>query len=84
LHEKIRVHSHAAARQMNEQGTPNDLIRRLQQDPAFSGLEPTVFESAKYIGRAPEQVDAFIRDYISPLRETYAKDLETDIEALRV
>jgi adenylosuccinate lyase len=72
LHEKIRRHSHAAARQVKEHGRPNDLVERLKADPAFGRVEfGKILEPAKYIGRAPEQVDEFLRDVVAPVRRRY-------------
>ena len=85
LHERIRLHSHAAARQVKELGQDNDLIERLSQDPAFSKIQlDDVLNSAKYVGRAPEQVDAFINDIVEPIRRKYATALGRDAEQLRV
>jgi adenylosuccinate lyase len=77
LHERIRQHSHAAARQVNEMGEPNDLLDRLANDPAFSGLDLTdLMDGSRFVGRAPQQVDQFLREVIQPLREKYAADLD--------
>lgn len=77
LHERIRVHSQEAARQVKAEGLTNDLISRLQGDEGFSGVDLTgALDAKKYIGRAPEQVDAFLRDIVQPIRETYAAEAE--------
>jgi len=77
LHERIRVHSQEAARQVKAEGLPNDLISRLQDDPAFATVDLTgALDARKYIGRAPEQVDAFLRDIVQPIRDKYASDAE--------
>jgi adenylosuccinate lyase len=69
LHERIRVHSQEAARQVKEHGRPNDLIDRLRSDPAFAKVDLTAaLDPRKHIGRAPQQVDAFLRDVIGPIR----------------
>jgi hypothetical protein len=39
LHERIRRHAQAAARQVKQHGRPNDLIERLQGDPAFGRVK---------------------------------------------
>ncbi|MBI1313948.1 adenylosuccinate lyase [bacterium] len=73
LHERIRVHSQEAARQVKAEGLPNDLIARLQGDAAFANVDLTgALDAKKYIGRAPEQVDGFIRDIVQPIRDRYA------------
>lgn len=85
LHERIRVHSHDAAREVKEFGRDNDLIERLSGDPAFAKIKlDDVLDSAKYVGRAPEQVDAFIHDIVDPIRHRYGAALKKEGEQLRV
>ncbi len=81
LHEQIRIHSQAAADVVKQQGQSNDLIRRLQQDAMFSGvdLEGTL-DASLYIGRAPEQVDAFIAEQVDPVRTRLVDDLNAGTE----
>ena len=85
LHERIRVHSQAAAREVKEHGRTNDLLTRLGSDPAFSGLNlDEALDPARYIGRAPQQVDAFIRDVVTPIRERLRQDIARSADELRV
>lgn len=85
LHESIRVHSQAAAAEVKQNALPNDLIGRLQEDAAFDGIDlASTLDAKKYIGRAPEQVDAFLAEQVGPVRERYAEELQGDAEALRV
>ncbi len=70
LHERLRRHSHAATLQVKEHGAANDLIERIAEDDAF-GLSLATLQDllnpTDYIGRAPQQVDAFLADEITPL-----------------
>lgn len=85
LHERIRVHSQAAARQVKEQGQANDLMSRLQTDSAFATVDLTgTLDANRFVGRAPEQVDAFIANIIEPIRDRYASELEQTADDLRV
>ncbi len=85
LHERIRVHSQEAGRQVKEHGQANDLIQRLQQDAAFASVDLTgALDGRRYVGRAPEQVDQFVRDQIDPIRARYQADLTGTAEELRV
>ena len=62
LHEIIRTCSMAATARMKE-GEPCDLISRLAAEPAFGMTEAemeAVLAPKLYIGRCPEQVDAFL------------------------
>lgn len=74
LHEAIRDHSMQAAMQVKQHGKPNDLLDRLAQDPAF-GLSKeelhAVLDPKLYIGRAPQQVEEFIRNDIQPILDLY-------------
>jgi adenylosuccinate lyase len=81
LHEKIRLHSHAAAAQVKKLGKPNDLTGRLRADIAFSKVNfEKVLDPKSYIGRAPQQVDEFIRDIVTPLCRKYRKELNRKVE----
>ena len=72
LHERIRTHSHAAAREVKIQGKPNDLIERLKADPAFSKINfAQLLRPKDFIGRAPVQVDEFVKEVIGPIRRKY-------------
>jgi adenylosuccinate lyase len=85
LHERIRIHSHEAARQVKELGRPNDLLERLARDPAFARVKfDDLMNAADYIGRAPEQVDAFLAEVVAPIRRKYASALAASAEELRV
>ena len=85
LHELIRVHSQAAGAEVKVHGGQNDLIERLQKDPAFESCDlNSALDARKYIGRAPEQVDAFIAEIVDPIRQRYQSDLEQSAEDLKV
>ena len=72
LHEKIRLLSMQAGRAVKEEGRENDLLERIAADPAFrlslSELKKSL-QPERYIGRAPEQVEEFLRDFVRPLLE---------------
>ena len=74
LHESIRSHSMAAAERVKRHGEANDLIARLAADPAYAGLDlAAVLDPARFIGRAPEQVDRFLQEVVDPVRARYAE-----------
>ncbi len=70
VHERIRQHARAAAERVKEQGASNDLVERMIADRDI-GLSADDFadtlDPAGHIGRAPEQVDAFLHDEVAPL-----------------
>jgi adenylosuccinate lyase len=72
LHERIRRHSQAAAAMVKKQGAPNDLLDRLAADPAFQHVDlASALDPAKFVGRAPEQVDEFVAGVLHPIRARY-------------
>lgn len=84
LHERIRIHSMAASRIIKEEGGENDLLDRIAADPAF-GVTREELEQAvrpeRYVGRAPQQTEDFIRETVQPTLEQYqnVKETKSDI-----
>ena len=70
VHETIRRHSIEAAGALSNGADTNDLLQRLGRDKSLGvsvkELE-TAMDAKRYVGRAPEQVDEFLRDVIAPL-----------------
>ena len=83
LHERIRTHSMAAARRVKQEDGVNDLLERIAGDPAFGLTLPeleTVLDPARYVGRAPEQTEEFLREEVAPVLEKYRDDLGVTVE----
>ncbi|MBN1391388.1 MAG: adenylosuccinate lyase [Sedimentisphaerales bacterium] len=81
LHERIRVHSQAAAEQVKKFGKRNDLIDRLKADPAFAKVDfKKVLNPRDYFGRASQQVDEFVRDIVAPIRRKYRGEIGRKVE----
>ncbi|HBH50558.1 MAG TPA: adenylosuccinate lyase [Planctomycetaceae bacterium] len=79
LHERIRVASHEAGREVKQFGRENDLLARLARDPAFAQIDlGQALDPHAYVGRAPQQVDGFVRDIVEPIRQKYASALQRD------
>ena len=76
LHERIRLHAVAATERMKQDGAANDLVERIASDPAFgldrSAIQP-ILDPARHIGRAPEQVDRFLAEFVRPVLEEHAE-----------
>lgn len=84
LHERIRIHSMEAGKQVKVEGKKNDLLERIAADKAFGmsyeELE-AVLKPENYIGRSPEQVDEFIKEYVKPVLEKYGiENIEVDLK----
>jgi adenylosuccinate lyase len=72
LHEKIRLHSQAAAAQVKNLGKPNDLVGRLRADVAFARVNlDKILNPETYMGRAPQQVDEFLKSIVEPILKKY-------------
>lgn len=71
LHEQLRVHSQAAALVI-KQGGECDLPERIANDPAFRITKEEIEEILipdLYVGRAPEQTEEFLNEFIKPILE---------------
>lgn len=86
LHERIRVHSMKASKVIKEEGGENDLLERIANDEAFGvTLEEleNILQPEKYTGRAKEQTEDFLNDFVNPVLENY-KDIESDKPEINV
>ena len=72
LHERIRELSMEAGRTVKVEGKENNLLELIAADPAFNlsleDLKKTM-DPAKYVGRAPLQVDNFLKNVVDPILE---------------
>jgi adenylosuccinate lyase len=69
LHERIRVHSRAAAHAVKAEGRDNPLLALIAADPAFASVKadlPDLLDPSRFVGRAGQQVDEFLRREIEP------------------
>ena len=77
LHEKIRELSMEAGANVKKKGLENNLLELIAKEPAFNmtleELEKAM-DPAKYVGRAPYQVDVFLNEVVNPVLEAN-KDL---------
>ena len=70
LHEKIRTLSMEDGRNVKERGLDNNLLELIAADPSFNlTLEElkAVMDPSRYVGRAPQQTEEFLRDVIQPI-----------------
>ena len=70
LHERIRQLSMEAGRNVKVEGKDNNLFDLIAEDPAFplgrEELEASL-DPSKYVGRAPQQVTAYLNDVVNPM-----------------
>lgn len=72
LHERIRELSMEAGKSVKVEGKENNLLELIAADPAFNltleELKKTM-DPSKYVGRAPLQVDQFLKKVVQPILE---------------
>lgn len=77
LHERVRVHSMEAGKQVKN-GGKNDLVDRIAADEAFGMTKEEIISILKpenFVGLAPVQVDDFLKNEIYPALEKYSADM---------
>lgn len=76
LHERIRVLSMEAGKNVKIEGGENNLIELILKDEMFRPVwdrMDEILDAKKFIGRAPSQTVEFIRDEIDPILSANAK-----------
>ena len=85
LHERIRVLSMEAGKHVKEEGKENNLLELIAADPAFNmtleELQKSM-EPSRYLGRAPRQVDNFLKNVVNPILEENKELLGVKAEIL--
>ncbi len=87
LHEKIRVYSMEAGREVKEFGRPNDLIDRIAADSTFGLTKEeilTALNPDNLCGRASHQVTDFIENEVNPILEKYKDLLNVEVGNVNV
>ncbi len=84
LHEVIRVHSHAAAAVVKQEGGDNDLLDRMANDPVIGMTREEInatIDLKEFVGRSPQQVEEFVADFMDPILERNSARLgaESDV-----
>jgi adenylosuccinate lyase len=87
LHERVRIHSQAAADQLKSGAAANDLFDRITSDPLFGIDRPSIEQLArpeKYTGLARQQTEKFIIEEIDPLLIENREAIELGAGEVRV
>ena len=74
LHERIRVLSMEAGKNVKAEGRENNLIDLIKADQMFAAVHDRIDEildARKFVGRAPGQTEAFIANEIDPILERH-------------
>ena len=83
LHEKIRTLSMEAGKNVKVEGKENNLLELIAADPSFNlTLEElqAAMDPAKYVGRAPLQVEKFLANVVKPILEANKDELGVKAE----
>ena len=83
LHERIRELSMQAGENVKKRGLDNNLLELIAADESFGlSLEElqATMKPERYIGRAPEQVTAFLQNVVRPVLEANADQLGVKAE----
>lgn len=78
LHERIRVLSMEAGKNVKVNGGENNLIELIRADKTFAPVHDKlddILDAKKFIGRAPVQTEEFICNEIDPILQKNAGDL---------
>jgi adenylosuccinate lyase len=78
LHERIRVLSMEAGKNVKERGLDNNLIELIKADDMFAPVHDKlgeILDATKFVGRAPVQTVEFIENEIDPILKENAGDL---------
>ena len=78
LHERIRVLSMEAAKNVKAEGKENNLIDLIRADEMFAPVRDRlgeILDAKKFIGRSPEQVEEFLSEEIDQILAAHAAEL---------
>lgn len=83
LHEKIRRLSMEAGRAVKEEGRENNLLELIAADKEFNLTHEqlqAMMEPSNYVGRAPIQVDKFLKQAVKPVLDANRAELGVKAE----
>ena len=87
LHERVRVHSQAAADAMKGGAATNDLFDRIAADTLF-GIDRKTIEAmavpARYTGLAQQQTERFLIEAVDPILATHREQITETAGEVRV
>lgn len=77
-HEELRVLSHQATNRVKNEGLELDLVERIRNSKFFAPIHDqldVLLDPKTFVGRAPEQVDDFVEEWVTPALAPYAEQL---------
>lgn len=86
LHERVRIHSQAAAGKMKS-GAANDLFDRIAADSLFGIDRATIDRMARpdhYVGLSKQQTERFLIEDVDPILESHRSEIHDRAAEVRV
>jgi adenylosuccinate lyase len=87
LHERVRIHSQAAAGVLKSGGRENDLFERIAADPLF-GIDRNTIESMaraeEYTGLSRQQTERFLIEDVDPILAEHLQSIDQTAGEVRV
>jgi adenylosuccinate lyase len=87
LHERVRIHSQAAADAMKGGAAENDLFDRIAADPLFSIDRASIEQLARagdYTGLSRQQTERFLIEDVDPILEEQRAEIRAEASEVRV
>ena len=87
LHERVRIHSQAAADAMKSGASTNDLFNRIATDPLFGIDRASIDAIARpesYTGLAKQQTERFLIEDVDPILERERSEIRAEAGEVRV
>lgn len=87
LHERVRIHSQAAADAMKAGSPHNDLFDRIAADPLFSIDRESIEALARaddYVGLSRQQTETFLMSEIDPILQEERAEIRAEVGEVRV
>jgi adenylosuccinate lyase len=87
LHERVRIHSQAAADAMKSGVSTNDLFDRIAEDRLF-GIDRKAIEAIarpeNYTGLSAQQTERFLSEDVDPVLERERSEIRAEVSEVRV
>lgn len=86
-HEKLRVLSVEAGKQVKELGKSNDMLERIRANEYFAPIHDglgDIVNPSNFIGRAPQQVEKFLQEEVYPAIEPFKSTFDKECPKLNV
>ena len=88
MHEIIKQHSVSAARAVKLEGKPNDLFRRLAEDPGIpvdeDFLHKLLHNPERFAGAAEKQTEEFLEKEVKPILDKYNELIGSSSDEINV